>query len=84
VALSSGAVLFVENFHVHLAFEGSARVNNLSVQGRFSAVHASAHVLMFGASLANRIATWCGALAQSGLSVKSSQRANQRRQSAIR
>jgi hypothetical protein len=82
--LSSGTVLFFENFHGHLVFEGCARVNGLSGPGRFFVAHALVHVLKFGALLANGIATWCGALAQSGLSVKSSQRTNQRRQSAIR
>jgi hypothetical protein len=55
--MSSGTVLFFENFHGSLAFEGCAHVNGLSVQGRFSAAHASTHVLMFGASLANGFAT---------------------------
>jgi hypothetical protein len=82
--LSSGPVLFFENFHRCLAFEGCTRVNDLSGQGRFSAAQASTHVLMFGALRANVFATWCGAKSQSGLSVKSSQRTNQRRQSAIR
>jgi hypothetical protein len=82
--MSSGTVCFFEDFHDLLAFEGCARVNGLSGQGRFSAAHALGHVLMFGALLANGFATWCGAKAQSGLSVKSSQRTNQRRQSAMR
>jgi hypothetical protein len=59
-------------------------VNSQAGQGCFFAVQALAHVLMFGALLANGFATRCGAIAQSGLSVKSSQRTNQRRQSAIR
>jgi hypothetical protein len=66
VALSSGTVLFFENFHGLLVCEGCARENGLSVHGRFSAAHASKHVLMFGASLANGFSTWCGAIAQSG------------------
>jgi hypothetical protein len=82
--MSSGTVLFFENFYGHLVCEGRACGNGLSGQGRFSAAHASKHVLMFGASLANGFARWRGAKAQSGLSVKSSQRTNQRRQSAIR
>jgi hypothetical protein len=84
VALSSGTVLFFEDFHGLLAFEGPAYVNIQAGQSCFSAEQASKHVLMFGALLANGSATWCGAIAQSGLSVKSSQRTNQRRQSAIR
>jgi hypothetical protein len=84
VALSSGTVLFFENFHGFLAFEGCARVNGLSRQGRFSAIHASVHVLMFGASLANGFATWCGAIAQSGCLTYGSLLTNQQRQSAIR
>jgi hypothetical protein len=59
-------------------------VNGLSVHCRFSAAHTSKHVLMFGASVVNSLATWCDDKSQSGLSVKSSQRTNQRRQSAIR
>jgi hypothetical protein len=39
---------------------------------------------MFGASGVNSLATCCDAKSQSGLSVKSSQRTKQRRQSAIR
>jgi len=49
LALSSGAALFFENFHGLRAFEGCARVNGLSGQGRFFAAHALVHVLMFGA-----------------------------------
>jgi len=82
--MSSGTVLFFESFHGCLAFEGCARVNDLSGQGRFSAAQASTHVLMFGDLPANGFATWCSAIAQSRLSVKSSQRTDQRRQSAIR
>jgi hypothetical protein len=66
VALSSGTVLFFENFHGLLACEGCTRANGLSVQGRFSAAHAAKHVLMFGASVVNSFATWCDAIAQSG------------------
>jgi hypothetical protein len=83
VALSSGTVLFFENFHGLLAFEGPACVNSQADQGCFFAAQASKHVLMFGALLVNVVATWCDAKSQSGLSVKSSQRTNQRRQSAI-
>jgi hypothetical protein len=82
--LSSGTVLFFENFHGRLAFEGCARVNGLSGQSRFSAVHVSVHVLMFGASLANGFATWRGAIAQSGCLSFGSLLANERRQSAMR
>ena len=82
--MSSGTVLFLENIHGYLAFEGCARVNSLSGPGRFSAAHASVHVLMFGASLANSFATWCGTHAQSGCLTFGSLLANQRRQSAIR
>jgi hypothetical protein len=84
LALSSGAVLFFESFHVCLAFEGCARVNGLSGHGRFSAAQASTHVSMFGASLANGFATWRSAIAQSGCLTYGSLLANQRRQSAIR
>jgi len=84
VALFSGTVLFFENFHGLLAFEDPARVNGLSGQGRFSPAQVVVHVLMFGALLANGFASGRGAIAQAGLSVKSSQRTNQRRQSAIR
>jgi hypothetical protein len=84
VALSSGTVLFFENLYGCLAFEGCARVNGLSVQGRFFAARASVHVLMFGALLANGFATWRGAIAQSGCLSCGSLLANQRRQSAIR
>jgi hypothetical protein len=55
--MSSGPVLFFENLYGCLAFEGCARVNGLSVQGRFFAARASMHVLMFGALLANSFAT---------------------------
>jgi hypothetical protein len=82
--MSSGTVLFFENLNVRLVLRHRTFGNGLSGKGRFFAVHASAHVLKFGALLANSFATWCGAIAQSGLSVKSSQRTNQRRQSAIR
>ena len=71
LALSSGTVLFFENFHGRLAFEG-----------RFFAAQASAHVLMFGASLANGFATGRGAIAQSGCLTCGSLLAYQRRQSA--
>jgi hypothetical protein len=64
--LSSSQVLFFENFNGLLVFEGPACVNSQAGQGRFSAAQASKHVLMFGASLANGFATWCGAIAQSG------------------
>jgi hypothetical protein len=84
VALSSGKVLFFENFHGLLAFEGPACVNCQAGQGCFSVEQASKHVLMFGALLANGSGTWCGAKSQSGLSVKSSQRTKQWRQRAIR
>ena len=82
--MSSGTVLFLENLHVCLVCEGCARVSGLSGQGRFSAAHASKHVLMFGASLANSFAAWRGAIAQSGCLSFGSLLANQRRQSAIR
>jgi len=82
--MSSGAVLFFENFHGCLAFEGCARVNGMSCQGRFSAAQASMHVLMFGALLANSSATWRWSVAQSGCLTYGSLLANQRRQSAIR
>jgi hypothetical protein len=82
--MSSGTVLFFEHLNGLLTCEGCTCVNGLSVLGRFFVAQASTHVLMFGASVANSFATWCGAIAQSGLSVKSSQRTNQRRQSAIR
>jgi hypothetical protein len=82
--MSSGTVLFFENFHGRLAFEGCARVNGLSVQGRFFAARASVHVLMFGALLANVFATWRGAISQSGCLSFGSLLTNQRRQSAIR
>jgi hypothetical protein len=82
--MSSSTVLFFENFRGHLAFEGSARVNGLSGQGCFSVAHASAHVLMFGSSLANGFATWRGAIPQSGCLSFGSLLANRRRQSAIR
>jgi hypothetical protein len=59
-------------------------VNGLSGQGRFFAVHASKHVLMFGVSLANGFATWRVAISQSGCLPFGSLLANQRRQSAIR
>jgi hypothetical protein len=49
LALSPGKVLYVEIFNGLLAFEGFARVNVLSCQGRFFAAHALVHVLMFGA-----------------------------------
>jgi hypothetical protein len=84
VALSSGTVLFFENFHGRLVFEGCARVNGLSGPGRFFAAQASVHVLMFGASLANGFATWRSAIAQSGCLSFGSLLANQRRQSAMR
>jgi hypothetical protein len=83
VALSSGAVLFFENFHVHLVWLHRTCGNELSGQGRFSAAHASAHVLMVGASLTNGFATWRSAMAQSGCLTFGSLLANQRRQSAI-
>ena len=82
--MSSGTVLFVENFHAHLAWPHRTRGNGLSGQGRFSAVHALRHVLMFGASLSNGFATWCVASAQSGCLTFGSLLANPRRQSAIR
>jgi len=66
VALSSGTVLFFESFYGRLIFEGRACVNGLSGWGRFSAVHASVHVLMFGALRANGFATWRAGIAQSG------------------
>jgi hypothetical protein len=66
VALSSGTVLFFENFHGHRVCEGRTCVNGLSGQGRFFAAQSSPHVLMFVASLSNGFATWCGAIAQSG------------------
>jgi hypothetical protein len=82
--MPSGTVLFFENFHGRLAFEGCARVNGLSGQGRFSAAHASKHVLMFGALVANGFATWRGAISQSGCLSIGSLLTNQHRQSAIR
>jgi hypothetical protein len=82
--MSSGTVLFFESFHGLLAFEGPACVNSQAGQGCFFAAQASKHVLMFGALLVNVVTTGRGAIAQSGLSVNSSQRTNQRRQSAIR
>jgi hypothetical protein len=82
--MSSGTVLFFENFHVHLVWLHRTCGNGLSGQGRFSAVHVSVHVLMFGASLANGFATWCDVIAQSGCLSYGSLPANQRRQSAIR
>jgi hypothetical protein len=82
--MSSGAVLFFENFHGCLAFEGCARVNGQAGQGCFYAAQVSKHVLMFGASLANGVATWCGAIAQSGCLTFGSLLTNQRRQSATR
>jgi len=84
VALSSGTVLFFENFRGHLVCEGRTCANDLSGQGRFPVAHASVHVLMFGASLANGFATWRGAIAQSGCLSFGSLLTNQRRQSAIR
>ena len=83
MALSSGEVLFFENFHGLLAFEGCTCVNGLSGQGRFFAAQASAHVLMFGASLSNSFSTWRGFIAQSGCLSYGSLLTNQRRQSAI-
>ena len=71
--MSSGTVLFFENFHGRLAFEGC-----------FFAVHTSGHVLMFGASLANGFATRRGAIAQSGCLTCGSLLANQLCHSAIR
>ena len=82
--MSSSAVLFFENFRDLLAFEGCARVNGLSVQGRFFAAHALSHILMFGALLANGFAAGRGAIAQSGCLSFGSLLANRRRQSAIR
>jgi hypothetical protein len=82
--MSFGTVLFFENFHGCLVFEGCARVNDLSGQGRFSVAHASTHVLMFGALLANVFATGRYAIAQSGCLSCGSLQANQRRQSAVR
>jgi hypothetical protein len=82
--LSSGTVLFFENFHGRLAFEDCEHVNGFSGHGRFFAVHASGHILMFGASLANGFATWCDVIAQSGCLSYGSLLADQRRQSAIR
>jgi hypothetical protein len=76
--------LFFESFHGRLAFEGCAHVKGLSVQGRFSAAHASVHVLMFGALLTNGFATRRDAIAQSGCLPCGSLLTNQRRQSAIR
>jgi hypothetical protein len=84
VALSSGTVLFFENFYGRLAFEGCARVNGLSGHGRFFAAQASVHVLMFGASLANGFATGRGTMAQSGCLSFGSLLAIELRQSAIR
>jgi hypothetical protein len=77
-------VLFFENFHVHLVWLHRTCGNGLSGQGSFFAAHASRHVLMFGALLANGFATWRGAIAQSGCLSFGSLLANQRRQSAIR
>jgi hypothetical protein len=82
--MSSGMVLFFENLYGCLAFEGCARVNGLSVQGRFFAAHASVHVLMFGALLANSFATWRAAISQSGCLTFGSLLAKQLRQSAMR
>jgi hypothetical protein len=76
--------LFFENLYGCLAFEGCARVNGLSVQGRFFAARASVHVLMFGALLANGFATRRGAIAQSGCLPCGSLLTDQRRQSAMR
>jgi hypothetical protein len=84
VALSSGTVLFFENFHGHLVFEGRSCVNGLSVQGRFFVTQAATHVLMFGASLAICFATWRGLFAQSGCLSCGSLLTYQQRQSAIR
>jgi hypothetical protein len=84
VALSSGTVLFFESFYGRLASEGCTRVNGLSGQGRLFAAHASVHVLMFGALLANGFATWRDAIAQSGCLSFGSLLADQRRQSAMR
>jgi hypothetical protein len=84
LALSSGTALFFENFHGFIACQGCARVNGLSGQGRFFDAQASAHVLMFGALLANVFATGRGAIAQSGCLTFGSLLANLRRQSAIR
>jgi hypothetical protein len=66
VALPSCKVLFFENFHGLLAFEGPACVNSQAGQGCFSAAQASKHVLMFGALLANGSATWCDAKSHLG------------------
>ena len=82
--MSSGKVLFFENFHGLLACQGFSCVNNLSGHGRFSVAHASKHVLMFGASLANGFATWRGAISQFGCLSFGSLLAGQLRQSAIR
>jgi len=82
--LSSGTALFFDNFHAHLVWLHRTCGNDLSGQGRFFASQASAHVLMFGASLANGFATWRGAIAQSGCLSFGSLLANQRRQSATR
>ena len=71
--MSSGTVLFFENFHGHLAFEG-----------RSIAAQASVHVLMFGASPANGFATWRGSIAQSGCLPFGSLLTNQRHTSATR
>jgi hypothetical protein len=84
VALSSGTVLFFENVHGLLACNGCTCVNGWSGQGRFVAAQALAHVLMFGASLANSFSTWRDAITQSGCLPFGSLLANQRRQSAIR
>jgi hypothetical protein len=82
--MSSGKVLFFENFHGLLACQGFSCVNDLSGHGRFSAAHASVHVLRFGVSYANGFATWRYTKAQSGCLSYGSLLANQRRQSAIR
>ena len=82
--MSSGAVLFFENFHGHLSCEGPACGNGLAWHGSFFATHASLHVLMFGASLANCFATWRTAIAQSGRLSCGSLLTNQLRRSAIR
>jgi hypothetical protein len=82
--LSFSPVLFFENLHGLLAFEGCTCVNGLSDQGRFFGALALAHVLMFGASLANSFSTWRGAITQSGCLPFGSLLTNQRRQSAIR
>ncbi len=82
--MSSSPVLFLENFNGLLVFEGSACVNSQAGQGRFFAVQALVHVLMFGASLANGFATGRYAISQSGCLSCGSLLANQWRQSAIR